>query len=292
MLIFKRSGGIATPPNSEKFNQLLNNTKETFISQNHHAAVLYAEQFGFYVFPVVPRGKNPLTSNGFKDASRELNQLSRWWGQWPDASIGISCGHSGLDVIDIDRTADMSAEEALVELEQQFGSLPTTPHVLTGGGGFQFYFRSKDPINSKIRLLKNVDLKSAGGYVIAPPSIHATGKMYSWELLHKITDLPIADSPSWLKDLNKPIASQTVRPLNFWCDLFKNGLEKGARNDGLTKLAGYFFRKNVDAYLVKEIITLWNSHKVRPSLSDDEIQRTIDSVARLEVQRRGGIYGA
>ena len=66
------------------------------------AALGYAA-LDMYVFPLIPRDKKPLTTNGFKDASKDRKQIQEWWTRWPDANIGIATGEiSGLIVIDLD----------------------------------------------------------------------------------------------------------------------------------------------------------------------------------------------
>src|SRR6516165_7166782 len=47
---------------------------------------------GWHMFPCVPRGKKPLTPNGFKDATTDLSQIEKWWAHWPEANIAIATG--------------------------------------------------------------------------------------------------------------------------------------------------------------------------------------------------------
>ena len=66
------------------------------------AALEYLEK-GFYIFPLKPKSKAPLTSNGFKGASNSPEQIRAWWAQYPDANIGVATGQiSGIFVLDID----------------------------------------------------------------------------------------------------------------------------------------------------------------------------------------------
>ena len=67
------------------------------------AAIKYAK-LGLAVFPLIPRDKKPLTQNGFKDATTDVNQINAWWDKTPDANIGIATGQrsGGLVVVDMD----------------------------------------------------------------------------------------------------------------------------------------------------------------------------------------------
>ncbi len=52
------------------------------------AALSYAEK-GFKVFPVKPRGKNPITTHGLKDCTQTQLGVKEYWAKYPDANIGI-----------------------------------------------------------------------------------------------------------------------------------------------------------------------------------------------------------
>lgn len=146
------------------------------------AALAYARK-GCAVFPVVAGGKEPLTAHGFKDASNEADQIRAWWSRWPDANIGVATGPaSGLTVLDLDaKHGDVSM--MLADLEQLVGTdAPPTATAITGGGGLHLWFRIARVWSSGSRLggRPGVDLKCAGGYVVAPPSLHKTGRRYAW----------------------------------------------------------------------------------------------------------------
>lgn len=82
------------------------------------AALEYASQ-GFSVFPVYEiaqgggcacgrsdcsnPGKHPRVRSGFKEASKDVETVSRWWREAPTANIGIATGApSGVFVLDVD----------------------------------------------------------------------------------------------------------------------------------------------------------------------------------------------
>jgi hypothetical protein len=58
------------------------------------------------VFPYIPRGprrKQPLTLNGFHDASSDPAVITGWWRCWPGALIGAAAGAaSGFVILDVD----------------------------------------------------------------------------------------------------------------------------------------------------------------------------------------------
>jgi hypothetical protein len=152
------------------------------------AALEYAER-GWYVFPLRPCRKEPLTRHGFKDASRELELVRAWWTTSPVANIGIDCGRSRLVVVDLDGEqgeavwADMMASRG--------GHGPTL--VAATGDGCHLYFAGES-LSSTRRLGEGIDTRGAGGYVVAPPSVHPSGATYRW----LDASAPLAPAPAWL----------------------------------------------------------------------------------------------
>jgi predicted P-loop ATPase len=179
---------------------------------NLQSALAYAKQ-GFYVFPVhgivrgqctcnagtmcYAPGKHPRTNHGYTDATTDETVIRRWFSKWPDAGVAIAAGLSGLVVLDIDPRNRGNA--SLAELP----SLPHTPRVLTGGGGWHYYFRKPPgPEFPGFVLAHGIDVKADGGYVIAPPSLHIQGQ-YRVDPDARLDDLAIADLPDWIAEQRK-----------------------------------------------------------------------------------------
>ncbi|MEO6608467.1 MAG: PriCT-2 domain-containing protein [Aestuariivirga sp.] len=70
-------------------------------------------------------------------------------------------------------------------------------------GGAHYYFLCQSGVKLKAKLGAGVDLKSEGGYVIAPPSIHPdTGLSYEWDELHNLLEGAfVAALPQWIVDM-------------------------------------------------------------------------------------------
>ncbi|MGQ9552978.1 MAG: bifunctional DNA primase/polymerase, partial [Anaerolineae bacterium] len=102
------------------------------------AALAYARR-GWPVFPCRPKGKEPLSEHGFKDAATNPATIKAWWSKWPSANIGIPTGAATFVALDVDLRH--GGDETLHALDKEHGPLPPTAHVLTGGGGDHFYFR-------------------------------------------------------------------------------------------------------------------------------------------------------
>ena len=77
-----------------------------------------------------------------------------------------------------------------------------TAVVETGGGGLHYWFRVPDGVevrNSAGKLGPGLDVRGDGGYVIVPPSLHASGKRYGWR--NESNANGIAPAPEWLLEL-------------------------------------------------------------------------------------------
>jgi hypothetical protein len=156
------------------------------------AAALTLSARGLPVFPVKPRSKVPATVDGFKSATIDPDQLRAWWQQWPDANVGVPTGAvSGFVVLDVDaRHGGVASFEKLRDRHQ----LPKTAQVLTGSGGFHYWFRHIDELRNSAGLLGDgLDVRGDGGYVVAPPSVHESGNPYKWlRGLEQAVDWPAA----------------------------------------------------------------------------------------------------
>lgn len=252
------------------------------ISKLHRAARIYAENYGMSVFPCVKRGKEPITAHGFKEATRNPEQINEWWSRYPGANIGVACGgvSGGLLVLDVDGD---EGQESLRKLERDHGVI-TTAQTLTGKGT-QYWFKSQQSFKNRVRLMPGIDIRSDGGYVIAPPSIHPLGKPYAWEVSARIDEVPLAPLPNWLIPLLSPQAQPSKTD---WAKIAKTGAPQGARNQTLAQVAGHLFRRHVDAALAYTLLWSWNQSCSEQPLPQDEFDRTVGSIARRELDRRKG----
>jgi len=131
---------------------------------------------GWHIFPVQPRGKQPLVK-WREESTNDTTKVESWWSQWPDANVGIDCGKSGLVVVDYDGVEAPDLH---------------TLAVKTGRGVHHYFANAGDPVpNSASMLEDNVDVRGAGGYVLAPPSVHPSGALYEWSNFYQ--PAPLSD---------------------------------------------------------------------------------------------------
>lgn len=176
-------------------------------------ALAYAE-YGWFVLPLhYPKegrcfcgsencgspAKHPLTARGLHDASRDPDQIRRWWDRWPNANIGVRTGpESNLLVVDID--ADKCGFDSWAKLEAQNPEYELTKEAATGGGGTHLLFTWPDGAtigNSAGKLGAGIDIRGRNGYIVAPGSTHISGQPYRWCDATRGIQPP----PAWLVDL-------------------------------------------------------------------------------------------
>jgi hypothetical protein len=204
------------------------------------AAVTYAEA-GVPVFPVAPGEKRPhgrLAPHGFKDATTDIDRVSSWWLEEPSANIGLPTG-ARFAVLDVDPRN--GGEESLAKLFALGCRLSETWAARTQSGGAHYYFLPDERVSKTQKLAAGLDLKDAGGYVLAPPSIGPQGA-YRWLHGGPGSGVALAPQPDWL--VRGRIALERPAPAHR-PDLRRRGtgrvtpqgFPKGSRNHGLFTLA-------------------------------------------------------
>ena len=216
-----------------------------------------------------------------------------WWKRWPQANIAIVTGTiSGLVVLDID-TARGGAE-SLYELEQEHGPLPDTPTVLTGGGGCHYYFAhpgANRTISGGSGFRPGVDLRGDGGIVIAPPSSHASGRTYAWEVSAHFEDVPLAPLPplvEWLIERRPHVLGEDVNTRSSTFDIEKvleQPIPEGERNGSLAQIAGWFASRGDGATVVYTTLSSVNARLCKPPLPEQEVKTIARSICRREERK-------
>jgi hypothetical protein len=163
------------------------------------AALRYALDLGRPVLPLVPRDKRPIVARGLRAATTHEETVRAWWTRTPDANIGLLCGF-GLLCLDVDGPA---GAKSLRQLVKEHGPLPETVESITPRGRhISFGYDETTKIRpSAGRLGEGLDVRADGSYVVAPPSVHPSGRRYRWRRGHEPGEHVLADAPAWLLEL-------------------------------------------------------------------------------------------
>jgi hypothetical protein len=249
--------------------------------KQHLAALQYAQNH-WSVIPMRAYDKRPLIKwQDYQQRRATEFEINEWYHRWPDANVGIVTGSiSGIVVLDIDPKHD--GDKSLAVWEKEHGPLPRTAEVKTGGGGRHLYFRHPGGVvHNKVGIAPGIDLRGDGGCVVAPPSIHSSGNHYLWVQGHEPGKIVPADLPAWLLESIRGKGKSTGHSVQYWRQLIHEGVPQGERNNTIASLAGHLLWHGVDADAVQELLLCWNRVRARPPLDDEEVIRTVRSIARL-----------
>ena len=237
---------------------------------------------GWSIVPVRPRDKRPMIRWAeFQHRRPGEDDVRRWFHGREDVNVGIVTGErSGLVVIDVD--PGHGGDESFVRIEADHGRLSDTLESITGGGGRHIYFRHPGGVvRNKVAILPGVDVRGDGGYVVAPPSVHASGKRYRWAPGRAPGEVEIAAMPTWLVRLIRSGADRPGHPVSHWRRLLREGVPEGKRNDTIASLAGHLLWHGVDPEVTQELLLCWNASRCAPPLADAEVVRTVQSITRM-----------
>ncbi|GAA4924487.1 bifunctional DNA primase/polymerase [Actinoplanes utahensis] len=227
-------------------------------------------------------GKHPRLRHGLTEASTDPHQIRLWWTFWPRANVGLRTGVV-MDVADVDSPEGWRGLRHVLG-----GDTPAGPQVRTGSGGRHLWFRPTG-YGNRVRLLPGVDWRGAGGYVLAPPSRHASGAVYHWIRRPAVTLPP---GPPRLRELiagpPPPPAGGPARTLTHPDRYAEAALDaevgrvaravEGTRNDTLNR-AAFALGRLVGAGLLDEAEVRWEltAAALQAGLGWSEIRGTLRS---------------
>ena len=239
---------------------------------------------GLAVFPLKIKGKEPVTQNGFKDATTDIRIIEKWWHENPDYNIGIATGtmSGGLVAIDMDIDKEKGKDgyhNFQKWCAENYLVLPDSWLSITGRGGYHLFYRSKFPVPSKIGWLDDVDIRANGAYVVAPPSIHPNGTRYEWEYAPDECQLVSTDDIDVEFVMNSVIASNVKngQPLSV-----PDEIPEGHRDEIMFKLACKYQAMGMSDAAMLAALMKENEVRCKPPLTDREIRKKVEQAQKYQ----------
>jgi hypothetical protein len=270
-------------------------------------------EMGYSVIPVKQNKKPDVDEwTPYQSKPADQEQIRQWWRRKPGANIGIVTGEiSGFNVVDVDSKA---GRDAVNEFLPDSLTIPTvkTPK------GLHFYFEYSPGLINSTKVIRDTDIRTDGGYIIAPPSKtdywdegKHEGGPYEWMQGLRITEVKPPPMPDMLFDIlesgatsSRALASiynkdsipsleganieekDTANNRQHVPTIANIGFEKGIRDNTLFHLANHLVRggmpfENIRIYL--EFI----ARNCTPPFPEKEIQaKILSALKRAENKER------
>ena len=185
---------------------------------------------------------------------------------------------------------DCDDEASLAYWRGELGDVLDQTTAVRTGNGWHFYFQLEP--GEVRRNMSNEggptgkwDIRAEGGGVVAPPSVHPTGRVYEWERGPDL--LRPAPARMWgLVGANAGTDGNGGTARSLLTHLLQNPPSEGNRNMWLSKVAGHYAKHipHEDAFAQM----VWDANaKLGIPLPDDEVEKLIDSIWNTEQAKVG-----
>jgi hypothetical protein len=236
-----------------------------------------------------PRWRKSDLEHGLQSATTDADRIRAWWALWPDANIGIPTGGRTFWVLDVD--PDKGGTESLAALIARHGPLSETVEHLTGGGGRHVLFSAPSGLvihNSASALGPGLDVRGDGGYIVAAPSRHRSGRGYEWEAAHHPDEVAVAPAPEWLLRLVLSSAATNGHgnghhAAEDWAALLL-GAPYGQPHAVVCRIAGHYLGLGLPEAEVVEIL-LGFAVRCRPPHDAADVRRVVRDLAAKDATR-------
>lgn len=243
------------------------------------AAALEYAAIGWHVFPLKPRGKSPAFKGWQAAATTDPATIRQWWSDNPQYNVGIKTG-GGLCVVDVDDKPynEVQGSDMLRAWELEHGDISETVTCCTPTGGVHYYY---DIGTASVKSCKSaeicIDLRSEGGLIVAPPSIHPdTGTAYVWDVS------PMEMKPAQAQ-ANDRAFIQYVWDSRDHSDRDGQGfsapevVHKGARDRTLYEMACSMWAKSLPESTIRAALLDYNANYCVPPLPSSIVEQKLRS---------------
>lgn len=240
---------------------------------NHEAALKYLSK-DWSIIPINPTSKKPCLESWIEYQKRlpTIDEINDWWSKWPWANIGVVTGKlSGVSVVDVDPRHGGTTD-----------NLPDTVKSQTGGGGWHYFCKYCPDVYSLNDFGQGIsrgglDIKSDGGYVILPPSVHNSGNKYVWITPPFVNEY--APLPDWIIGLVKDHSYEKL-DINAFI-----GTKEGRRDSRLFGMAYTLLRFETKSRNVLDAM-FWLNSTFKPPLEESIVLKKFESAA-TRLYRKG-----
>jgi len=230
---------------------------------------------GYSLIPVDKEKRPCIYWKRYQYRKATIKDILQWHIQFDTLNVGIVTGRiSGLAVIDVD---DLSL---LPELEERIPEINETTRVKTSRGYHYYFSLNGQNIRSTSRLFgKNLELKSNGNYIVAPPSV-INNYRYTYEIpLSRI--LPVPDKLVNINTADDKLSKNNIifkipkyhgHKMDCIRHILKRDLKEGERNNSLFILYNLLLQNKNSREYARKIVERKNRSLANP-LTEIELKK-------------------
>ena len=220
-------------------------------------------------------GKHPRTRNGFQDATTDEATIRQWWTTFPTANIGGIPASAGLVAFDLDSDQAMTAARELGLFAEP------TFEVRTGNGTHRYYRHAALPSGA---MIGGIVVRSGHGYVLLPPSLHASGRHYEVMDGSPALPLPPLALSQALKSTSKEGAKERVL-----LAATSTRIAPGDRHGALLTLAGSLASANVAEAVALQLVQDSNHARCDPPKPPEEVANIVAFAYSKEKEKHADV---
>jgi len=255
---------------------------------------------GLSVFPLRYGDKRPAIKSWKEYQVRRPTEeeVDKWFSK-KLKNIAIVCGRvsGGLVVIDFD--SEEVFKEWLEKAPEEIKCLTKWTWIVKTGKGYHVYFIAPEEVRTKPRLKEGLDIKAEGGYVVAPPSLHPSGKHYEFVQGPPITNIYRLNREEWNKikeslgweeeekkvfEIERKAKELTNQDILEIAEIIKNVYRKGYRRLLFIALSGWFYKAGVKRKVLERLAEICYENDVNEDR--EAIYREILKIIQYQYERR------
>jgi hypothetical protein len=236
-------------------------------------------RLGWSVVPVEARGIESLVRwQIYQHRQPRMTEIGDWFNRWPSSNLAIVTGVVSM-LVALDLSPQRGGEASLKALQQEQTPLPETVEAAVGERRQLYFSHPGGIVRDRIDLAPGIDLRGDGGYLLAPPSVDASGEHYRW--VHSPEVFHIESLPAWLLSIQADKSDRPADSAEPWQCLLQAGADEGKRSDAVATLAGHLLSKGVDPKVALELMLCWNATRCHPPLDADKVAHAVERVADM-----------
>lgn len=215
---------------------------------------------GLTLIPIKFREKTPLVEWGkYQKERASEEELKKWFSGDVGINLAVVCGRisDNLVVVDFDEPR---------AYKKMFSGIDRETLVVKTSRGMHVYIKTDYPVTSfKIDIpgLGRIDIKGEGGYVLAPPSVHPSGKIYEF-----VSKGPIkhweGDFKFEFLDKVKRIFKIKVKQEKVNIASLLQGVLEGQRDEAAIRISTWYRKQGLSEEETLEKLKEWNTRNQPP----------------------------